>query len=747
MARESSLLLPSSDNLTKLTTAGAISTGTNVLENNAKSQLTTTSASTVFDERLVKALAIAPGGDLSFGNDGLSLVITRPYTTGTNNNGLGFYGWEYFESENAVYVSAWEKIEELRASMGGVSDDDATFKLQKDAILLKAKERVNYIKSKVGTLKSDGFFRAPFSMVHPYALLKLAGGVDTRTKYLFDAADKPKWYEVDSDIAGYSKNPTTSQIILWGRGDNRGRFPYAYTDFVFCKYWNRIQNNRMITLRRYPMPVTDNVEPGNYTGGLTYDSSGENSSQIDSESPAPFAPMCTAITYFGEGTENKLSNILSFSAGYKWKELEGNVWQTSSQQPEEGQITGPATSTWFSGALQTVSKVLGLMSDYKGEHKINPQDAAGLPPDPYHSGPYENRILGPVNVINHVWARDRELYFSADGLTITFSYMSRPISHVNNKAIMLDLLANIMLMISSSGTFFGGLHRYRNEKPAIYPWRNTGTLNALYKGQLFGKNGAVSRTLKEVFNEGTLEFVTNFAKDMFNSITNAAKELVAKITKTEYKAENRTDAVKKMSETAQRAVAAKYLKGATIPWLTGAKAILTGDPVGDWHLTIGNPLNPIAMIGNLIVEKGEVTFSDELGPDDFPIGFDVKITLKHGMGRDRDAIESMFNRGAGRLYSLPQEFVSSADNETHVDAYTGDTKGMRTNTDAYKAFLQTSGSDFISQIGNSKLANSGSADKELTKIKHYNLDLGKVQKYSDMLPTYVTAPWAIHYTL
>ena len=75
----------------------------------------------------------------------------------------------------------------------------------------------------------------------------------------------------------------------------------------------------------------------------------------------------------------------------------------------------------------------------------------------------------------------------------------------------------------------------------------------------------------------------------------------------------------KITGTAGRALAAKWVKGTNAPWLTSAHALLTGDPVGDWHLTIGNPLNPIAMIGNLIVEDAEYEFSNELGPDDFPI--------------------------------------------------------------------------------------------------------------------------------
>jgi hypothetical protein len=40
------------------------------------------------------------------------------------------------------------------------------------------------------------------------------------------------------------------------------------------------------------------------------------------------------------------------------------------------------------------------------------------------------------------------------------------------------------------------------------------------------------------------------------------------------------------------------------------------------------------------------------------------------MARDRDAIESIFNRGMGRIYQLPDSFKGSADYQTSLDAAT-----------------------------------------------------------------------------
>jgi hypothetical protein len=77
------------------------------------------------------------------------------------------------------------------------------------------------------------------------------------------------------------------------------------------------------------------------------------------------------------------------------------------------------------------------------------------------------------------------------------------------------------------------------------------------------------------------------------------------------------------------------------------------------------------MIGNLICDSIEVEFGDELGPDDFPLDIKVTINLDHGMIRDKDAIQSIFNRGMGRIYDLPDSFTGSGDYETKVDKYTG----------------------------------------------------------------------------
>ena len=81
-------------------------------------------------------------------------------------------------------------------------------------------------------------------------------------------------------------------------------------------------------------------------------------------------------------------------------------------------------------------------------------------------------------------------------------------------------------------------------------------------------------------------------------------------------------------------------------------ALLSGEPTGYWHVTIGNPLDPIAMMGNMAVTKTTVQFNDILGYDDFPTEVKFTVELEHCMPRDNAAIENMFNGAKGRFYSF-----------------------------------------------------------------------------------------------
>lgn len=527
---------------------------------------------------------------------------------------------------------------------------------QKDVLSALAQRR--------NQLTKDPFFQGPPSLINAYSVTRLYGSKGGN--YLVNQKGERKWYEVDGTSGndlGYSLNPTTSSIIMWGNGDPYGRTPYFFSDFVYCKYWNIVPNNRMITLRRYAAPIVDNLKfPGmdgladsgtpasqsDASAGLTANTNNGNPDQ-GSGKKAVFPPMATAITYFGEETGNSLSSILKFSAGLNWGDVQAKVFEVQSQADPD-MNAGPAG---LFGGLTKFAKMLNIATGNFDQKTI--LNKGNLPPDPYSGGPYENRIIGPVNRIDAVKKREAGLKYD-NKISIVFEYVSRPIGGINTKAVLLDILSNFLVIGTASAMFWGGQHRFM-ANPQQYPFigGNKAT-QEWYRGNPIGWAQTSIDTFSSQITDAGSE-IANLAKGVFNAILGKGnlKDLLT--------GDN-------LATKVIRAKSAEKSEG-TIPYLTGLKALLIGEPVGEWHVTIGNPLNPIAMIGNLICDSIEVELGDELGPDDFPLEIKITVHLDHGMARDKDAIQSIFNRGMGRIYDLPDAFVGSADYETAVDKYTG----------------------------------------------------------------------------
>jgi hypothetical protein len=346
-----------------------------------------------------------------------------------------------------------------------------------------------------------------------------------------------------------------------------------------------------------------------------------------------------------------------------------------------------------------------------------------LPPDPYKDGVYENRIMGPINRIDEIQHRAPGIKFEWEGLNIIFEYKSRPVGGINSKAVLLDILGNFLVMGSASAIFFGGAHRFM-DNPAKYPF--PGGLKKWYSGDPLGwftdavKQFTGGTGSEDVGIQGTgLSVISNIMKnlkDFWNTLFSGDSGAVF-------------GAASSLFTGATGNIINSFIAGKTagqVPYLQGMRAILTGEPVGEWHVTIGNPLNPIAMIGNLICDGVTVEFNEELGPDDFPTEIKVTVALKHAMARDRDAIESVFNRGMGRIYNLPDSFAGSADYQTIVDDATkkdGRSVSVGTAPGRRRSFLYTPGQDSGAIDKPNGTPNANHSEPSVWKRASFNLGI------------------------
>ena len=587
---------------------------------------------------------------------------------------------------------------------------------------------VPVIKSNADSYANDEKFYGAASLMNPYSLTKLMGSFELSQgrdglpqNYMYDIRDTRRFYGISDDDQSVTQvsSPTVTHIIEWANKDIWGRTPYSYQDFVYCKWFGVIPNNRLITLRRYHAPTRDNLQFEQMFGEDPAVPKTEATTTKGAPNVVMFAPRCTVVSYIGQDTGNTFESFMKFSTGINWGDVEAQIWNVDGEDGSDPQATidrmfesggfGGADNNAFNSLLHLGSNITNkILSFGKMATAINGNvtlsEGAQYRLMDANINPYEqlysNRIQGPLNRINSVKRRTEGIIFDST-YQVTCTYVTKAIGGINPKAAMLDILANCMEMVSPTAIFWGGGHRFMI-KPHMYPFHDSGWrdsfMKKLYDGKVFGDDGAISYVLKGLKNFGTnggdfdwsnitskiggilgtglaciSSLVSSVSSALFGESSNVLSDILNK--GAEGVSGQNAETLKARANNAFRNLNtmwhSKVLAETVAPQISSMNALLIGDPVGEWHLTVGNPLNPIMVIGNLICERMEVSFNEELGPDDFPTELTVVYSLQHGMQRDKKAIQSMFNRGMGAIYELPDYIRSSSEMETHVDNYTG----------------------------------------------------------------------------
>ena len=399
-------------------------------------------------------------------------------------------------------------------------------------------------------------------------------------------------------------NPTASRIIeITDAGGSNG-YKYQYSDFAMAKYFGRIPNNMMITLRRFTGPAPDDIIS---PLGLT----GANSQEPD---------IARAVTWLSETTGNTMAEIMKFSHGFNWKEAEAEVQTVQSQNnASSGKV----------GAIINNNKVLKAASNAASGRTQAQQerlDNGGAGYDSF-SNTYPNHVFGPLNVIKKTLVREQGLKFDQE-FKLKFEYELRDLGGANPKILMLDQLANMLALTYNNAPFWGGDVRYIGDGSVARP---LGNVDLLKKADYMG-------FMKSVVSD----FTGNNTGSTMDDITKSIKDF----------------GMKGVGDTLNNLLSGSMMKMFNSPQGGQAvAALLSGDPTGQWHVTIGNPLNPIVVIGNLACTDTSINFEGPMGLQDFPERMVVEITLKPARPRDKAEIESMFNTGRGRFYIQPADEI------------------------------------------------------------------------------------------
>lgn len=429
-----------------------------------------------------------------------------------------------------------------------------------------------------------------------------------------------------------------------------GNAKYRYADFMFCRDVGKIPNNRLITLRKFSTPIGDNIfryssllKKNDFNNGYNF------------MTPSDIGRMVTWL----DDEDNKIESIMHYNyhATFKSLDAELNYIKSEDDDPERGilgMIGNSMSANYnqmgnagFTGNHNIVSSALsrfrfgninlGKGGQYEGHQIITQQ--------------YDNhKIYTPKNTIQSTHIYEGKLLFE-QSFSLTFNYKLRGYDNINPKSAMLDLLGNILATTYTQGKFWGGENRIVGPQGNKAPYHIANSLI----DQSFGAVGGFFSQ----FANGTLD-ISNVLASVGSAISSFGNEVMSWV-----KSMVDKGAKGALQELVSKGIAldkklgiSNQVKGQLKnalgrPALYAMNSLLPGGNTGLWHVTIGNPKNPIAAIGNLILDDAEITHHGALGIDDFPSELKVVVKLKHAKPRDMVDIARMYTKGVSGFYNQP----------------------------------------------------------------------------------------------
>ena len=483
------------------------------------------------------------------------------------------------------------------------------------------------------------------SLFSAFYVFKYSGGVSKIDVATYTSNNLTSKHGVAPEVIS---NPTATAIIEWAasiptklKDDPYAikHSPYSWSDFLFCKWYGIIPNNRLITLRKFPLPSEDNAA-------------------VKRKDLPQNIPVAQAVTWFGDQTGNDINNLWQNKWSMPWKKLA--TVPKDVQGNEVVNFSKALTNALPAGTNEFIKKAFDNLADQAdlayaangqaeqvGKAQLEQKEQEYIKTLWSDNGAYWNQIQGPVNVKNQFLIRDRGLSNEAPDSKwkIVFEYKTDSYFGMSQRRIALDIIANMLQLSYSDGEWFQGLNVYYKklgialnptEQAKIEECFTGGKFNAT---KLLGvyKDIAISRAGK------ILDGAIGLAGEATGATFDAIGELATGNTST---LKNLTSSDSKYPKLRQ-AIEIQLTKALaeSFPAFLQQRAFVADVPTGNWHLTIGNPMNPIMRIGDIVVHDCQLDFGTELGPDDFPI--DMKFTITVGPTRPRDSadIRRTFNLG------------------------------------------------------------------------------------------------------
>lgn len=494
--------------------------------------------------------------------------------------------------------------------------------------------------------------------------------------------------------------PTIENLIKGSMSETGvlGNARYRLVDFIYCKDLGKVSNNHLITLRKFSSPIGDHIYKwssrrghGSVTMQTTHD-------------------LGRLIAWFGTD-DNKLEDICKYEVKMGWKEIKSEIQEINSKEDSDSRgplgmmvnSFNPAYNNFQAGAFGGPGNNLlsSLASKSRWFQKLTGGEKGNDNMEMLRMSSDAHKVWEPKNTVRDTHLYTGELTLSQD-ITLTFSYKMRAYDNINPKSAFLDLIGNILEVTYQRGYYWAGEARIIGPPQNKQGWQMAnniidhawdkmgGFFSAMKSGDWSFSNimGNLSQWLGEAwtrvksalgpeFGEFSQELL-NGGIDFVKGAAQAGEGMIQKVVGTmtgnenlKQNGENNTQEggqkVEKGAQDIGKGIggAGDYINNKTgisqglkgllqnsmgRPAMYAMNTLIDGQPCGFWHLTVGNPFNPIMCIGNLRMTNASITHTGPLGVDDFPTEIKVVCSLAPGRSRDSTEISRYYTKGLGAIY-------------------------------------------------------------------------------------------------
>jgi len=404
---------------------------------------------------------------------------------------------------------------------------------------------------------------------------------------------------------------STESIINYIENNNLNSMRLRFADFVYLRNLGVYPNNRLVVIRRFPSPVEDDL------------------------TNVSISPIATVLSY----AKDTGDSLFDFSFGEAWQvknktadplkeltEIFNNIFQKAIGQNApgevEGQVTGIAKRLPIGGVAEALQT--SVMNYLLGDRNPDGTFSNGT------NFQYNNIPQGNPNFMAESAFRNINSIASDVKYNIVTEYELKFIPGVDPTIVYMDIIQNILRLVGSESVFYisqtGGakINQFFNEYG---------------KGNWVGAIGIVVESITDAVGRlaeqvgKAISSVAKAATEGFSAGGSAgAKDAVL---------QEGIKAIAAISETSLARYRIDFAR--IIPAASGA-------PSAPWHITIGNPKNPIFSSGDMVIQNAKVKMGNTLGFNDLPTKIEVSFEIESARNLGIQEIFSKFNTGGGRQY-------------------------------------------------------------------------------------------------